>query len=575
MHRITESFFRGWLYIFFLVGFFYLRPIQAFTRENNRDIKQRTVIICTRKPFSKQVIRSNTRYVISGTIDLKGETVNLLENTRLIFKNGVICNGKLQGDYIIDSESKRIFDNVDISSYQHPIKISWLVGDRTLLNVKDFQGLPNVEVDFESIPFIINETIILDDNQSVNFKNLYLKTNNSIRYWSSASTCGICSPIGDKNFINSVKVSNEVSEKYEGYVIEISTADETIFDSRPNEKGIPTLYKGITSRILSVDGDKILLADSLERFSIERTYSKQSVKSTYVIYKPRAYKLKNCHFVFTGKDGLSFNGSDFLIEDCSFEAQEGSNALLSLGGYSGCVRNCLFKGAYYSGTGTSYGIQVNKGSHIVIENSEFYENRRGVDFSGSFESRYNIVRNCSFYQEKNIGETGSAIGGHSTSYGNIYRNNRIYGDYQIGIQCRGENEIIDGNLFECFAIWMVGYGYNTTIINNKVVPISDFSTGVFAGSDIEKEGNCLTLYNNNIDVRAILIVGSKKIRYKLCNNYIRFNPNTSTQIPVLFSDTPIDYEMSGNIIKCSNNDVKVKLLDGIDLPSRDNIKKSF
>lgn len=43
---------------------------------------------------------------------------------------------------------------------------------------------------------------------------------------------------------------------------------------------------------------------------------------------------------------------------------------------------------------------------------------------------------------------GSGIGGYSTSYGNIFRNNIIEGSSaSIGIQTREGKEIIDGNVF--------------------------------------------------------------------------------------------------------------------------------
>lgn len=538
-----------------------------------KSYKKQVVIVNLHESFSKQFNKGPATYIIKGSIDLRGERISMPVGSTLYVKKGVIRNGKIEGDYVIQADSRKIFENVDISSYKYPFKFSWLIGRRRELYSKDFNRLPNVEVDFEGEDYIAKESIILDGLPGFHFVNFNLKTGFALRYWNISETKGECQASGNgKGYLSCIHTSNSVPDDFLGYVIEISTADETKFDSRPDANGVPTLYKGLTSIITGISGDKICVSDSLERFSGERIYNKHRVKASYVIYKPRKFVLENCKFVFTRKTGASLNGYDFLIDKCTFEATNGSNALLSLGGYAGKVSDCVFRGAFYTGTGTSYGIQVNKGTKMTIENSEFYENRRGVDFSGTYESRYNEVRSCFFYQEKNEGKTGSAIGGHSTSFGNVFRNNKIYGDYQIGIHCRGENEVIVGNTFECFAIWMIGYGYNTMIIDNKVVPSTDFATGVFAGSDINVKGNRLTMVNNDIDVRAILIVGNKSVKYYLENNKMRFRPNTASLKPVVFSEAPTSYEINNNTIECSRSDVKVKLTDGVELPQKTHVK---
>lgn len=561
--RLDRQFF---LCFFFIIVFFSfsLCSCPVYACQRNGDVKR--IKIDPRIPLFAQFTKDSAIYIIHNVVDLKGGTVNIPDNSTLQIKKGLIKNGKLRGDFTIEAPARRVFEKVDLSEYDKPFKFVWIVGNRRDLYSEDFQNIPSTQIDFEGYNYTAKETIVLNELAGFHFINFNLSTDYSIRYWTSLITSGTCSPKGSPNdFINCIITQRPVPENYVGYIIEVTTADETKFDSRPDEKGLPTLYKGITSKIVKLDGDLLTIADSIEYFSNTKFYNKQRVQSRYVIYKPRKFVLSNCHFIFANKSGMSLNGSEYLIEDCSFEAKEGSNCILSLGGYSGHVNRCKICGASYPGTGTSYGIQVNKGSNIVIENSSFYENRRGVDFSGDFESRYNEVRNCSFYQEKNEGKTGSAIGGHSTSFGNVFRNNKICGDYQIGIHCRGENEVIIDNYFECMAVWLIGYGFNTVINNNIVKEASNFATGVFAGSDIDVKGNKLTVTNNEIDVRAVLIYGNSDINYHVNNNIVHYKPDTPSIKPIIFSSKPKNYEMNENSVNCERKGVKVKLMDGVDL----------
>ena len=523
---------------------------------------KRYVRLVKDKPISEQLKWDCAVYEICDIIDMHGETVKVPAKSKLVFKNGMLKNGALTGNYKIVAPSNKIFENVDISSYTSPLKFSWFVGNRKVLFSKDFKKLPSVRIDFERVNYTAGECLVWDKMNGFDFVNLNLESSYDIHFWLTPITEYFCSPVGDSNnYQGKIKTSVSLPKSFEGYLIEITTADRTKYDYRPDKDGVPSLYKGLSTTISKIDRDGIRLKDELEFFSAERVYNNSTVKSKCRVFKPKKFTLSNCNFIFSNKAGISLRGVDFLIEKCKFEACDGANSLVSLGGCYGLVKDCIVKGAFYSGTHTSYGIQIVKGANIVIENCEFFENRRGVDFSGGFESRYNEVRDCVFHQQKNVEKTGSAMGGHATSYGNIYRNNVLYGDYQVGIQCRGENEIIEGNHFYCNASTMIVFAYNTQILNNIIEASAGSIPGVFAASGIKEEGNVLRVLNNKVEIRKIFINGDSNITYDVYNNEVLFSPTVSSEEPIVFSHEPENYIFSHNKTECSKKNKVIKLTD--------------
>lgn len=523
---------------------------------------KRHVRLVKDKPILEQLKWKYAEYEIYDVIDLHGEAVKVPAKSKLVFKNGMLINGTLTGNYEIEASSCKIFENVDISAYSSPLKFSWLVGDRRILYSRDFEKLPSVRIDFEEVDYCAGECLVWDGMNSFDFVNLNLTSPYDIHFWLSPIAEFFCSPVGDSdNYQGKIQTSVSLSKSFEGYLIEISTADRTKYDYRPDKDSVPSLYKGLTTTISKIDRDGIGLKDELEFFSAERIYNNSIVKSKCRVFKPKSFSLANCNFVFLNKAGISLRGRDFKVEKCTFEAIDGANSLVSLGGCNGLVKDCVVKGAFFSGSHTSYGIQIVKGTNIVIENCEFLGNRRSVDFSGSYESRYNEVRGCVFHQQKNAEKTGSAMGGHATSYGNVYRNNVLYGDYQVGIQCRGENEIIEGNHFYCNASTLIVFAYNTQILNNIIEASAGSIPGVFAASGIKEEGNVLRVLNNKVEIRKIFINGDSNITYDVYNNEVLFSPTVSSEEPIVFSHEPENYIFSHNKIECSRKNKVIKLTD--------------
>lgn len=83
-----------------------------------RAVKLSQVIVRNNKPLSEQIVKANTVYIITNTIDLSNETIILPENCVLQFKRkGKLCNGTLIGNRtIIEAKKKQVFDKIGIAT---------------------------------------------------------------------------------------------------------------------------------------------------------------------------------------------------------------------------------------------------------------------------------------------------------------------------------------------------------------------------------------------------------------------------------------------------------------------------
>jgi hypothetical protein len=252
--------------------------------------------------------------------------------------------------------------------------------------------------------------------------------------------------------------------------------------------------------------------------------------------------------------------SNSSVEDCKFEATRGAAVLFNVTGHSIIINNCSFTNAWSytdNDVDMAYGVQVNEGTNVIISHCFFHNNRRSVDFSGAIESRYCEVTNCDVYQDEYIG-SGSALGGHSTSYMNTYRNNRIYGFYSAGIQCRGEKEVIIGNEFHCRASGaFICAGIDTYIEDNKVLSEYRYETDSFVYSDVDVKDNTLTIRNNRIRCRLMAVnLSSRKTAVTFENNVVEMFTNISAAQTYLFRFPP--KESKNNRIKTNSiNEVKL------------------
>lgn len=134
--------------------------------------------------------------------------------------------------------------------------------------------------------------------------------------------------------------------------------------------------------------------------------------------------------------------------------------------YGMTVERCKVYRANDASSG--YGVQLNECTKCNVINSDFWQCRRGVDFSGLFPSRLAVVTGCSVDGSgddsaasplpSNSGSSG--FGSHETCEHTIFRNN-IISNVRTGILARGPDTLIEGNYF-------VGDINNQCILSSKV-----------------------------------------------------------------------------------------------------------
>ena len=511
--------------------------------------------------------KENTIYVIQYDFTL-GEDITVPANCVLEFDGGSINNGKILGNFCINAGSFKIFDNVEIPEYVGIFKFRWFVGTRTVIVNSDFTKLPNTIIDFEDVEYTTSGNIALQNVTNCTFKNFKATISTKMTMFFETMPepyFGTCAPVSTSSSYNKsiITTSVQLPQEYVGSIIRIKTADATKWDNRPDgETNIPTLFKGITSVITEINGNNVTIADYIEPFSASAVYEGVTLFSEFRVYKPKTLNLINCNFVcvcplseLPEDNRISLDSYNSIIRDCSFKATVGAPAILALNGYNNIVENCIVGGAMFDGTQTSYGIQTNSATNITIKNSSFYDNRRAVDFSGEFESRYCTVQDCTIHSkgtwkpapDNYYVEDG--LGGHSTSYANKFINNKFFGLFQSAINCRGENEIIEGNVFAGFCYGsVVSACINTIIQNNIVEDVYNTKSGVFVASLINVPSE-VYIANNIVTIRQYFVNNSHSGNsFVLKNNKINFINSTNEYADTYIFNEETTFVYLGNTI---------------------------
>ena len=449
-------------------------------------------------------------------------------NSKLHFLGGTIENGVIDmAAGMIEAPNAHILHNCIVTNWGNKkINGRWFLCDKQRVSSEDLERFVNAEVDFKGLSLFAKEAIRVTN---VHWSNLTLTAPQIL--------------IGNPNhLVSDFPIRKNVSKEYSNietnidlsvykdYIVLLSFAEPVHYDWR-EINGKPSLYRGVTSIISNAKSGSFGVEDPVEEFGKDYLYnasdgSQTLLESRGYIYEPCHVALDGCTFYSSGRIEPGFmyvySGKDIAIRDCSWIASsDGTPSLLGINNsVNGIVEHCLFKGAYYPGTKTSYGLQTFNSTRIVIKECILEGNRRGVDFSGSLcQSRYCVVEDCNVVG-KIIDREGSGLGGHSTSCYNTYRNNNIEGSSsRIGIQTRGEYEIIEGNHFHVpFSAAAITCVENTTIRNNECI---DGNTSTFIWIEsISTKGNSILVENNHF-TGNFLVRGQKKLT---CN--ITINGNT-------------------------------------------------
>ncbi len=394
----------------------------------------------------------------------------------LRFSSGALQNAVLNmSGSIIESAAKPIFRNSIITNIGNQILHGrWFFFDGQYIVSEYLERYSNYTIDFDNLKLYSGDKL---EVSNACWKNLCLTAPKIL--------------LGDNKYVipgfsiskNDTKNKNHISTdvnlaNYKDYIVILSFGEHVHYDWR-EVNGRPTLYRGLSSIVRSASNGSFAIVDSVENFKREYQYTNSGNKvlklnSTGYLLKPCKVIIDSCQFFSTKRINPGFmyiySGKDISLKNSSWIASsEGTPSLLGINySVSGTVENCFFKGSYYEGTATSYGLQTFGSTRINVNKCIFEGNRRGLDFSGSLcQSRYCIVENCRVVGDI-IKHTGSGLGGHSTSSHNIYRNNVIEGSSSCaGVQTRGEYEIVEGNVFDLsFSAAAVTCAENTTVRNN-------------------------------------------------------------------------------------------------------------
>lgn len=489
--------------------------------------------------MQEMINRAKTRYIIQYDYDLNGAEITLPEGCVLQFEGGSFTNGTIKGNYTkIYAPLYQIFYNIkltgtyNINSY----KAVWSLGSDGEITANDIYNLPDCEVDFCNMKYICDSEITTTDINHI-WRNLVLECPNISFKASSIISDKRCSSTGasSSDLANIITLVESISENYNGKIISIKTSTKVAFDWRPDDSGVPTLYKGLVSEIINNSGTTIKTKDFIERFNESATYNGNTVYSTFSVHNYIKIKFENCTFILTKHSGsiagtitISY-GKNIEIDNCVIKSKDkiGSPSLLSINScVGGIVNNTIINDAYYTNTTTSYGLQTNSSTRIIINDCHFDNNRRGVDFSGSIESRYNVVQNSIFTGNF---ATGSACGGHSTSFKNIYKNNIINGNYPLAIQCRGELEQVVGNHFNGWYYDVISCGYKTIVSGNecRTNHYSTRTSRIVRVENVDKTDNIVIISENKFETKETFVynLGENNI-LMIYGNTVVYKPNT-------------------------------------------------
>lgn len=118
-------------------------------------------------------------------------------------------------------------------------------------------------------------------------------------------------------------------------------------------------------------------------------------------------------------------------------------------------QNLHISNAWWFGTTTSYGLQVNGSIFTQVNDSHFFNNRRGIDFSGSFPSRYCSASSCTAFGTMANNDETSGFGNHGPNEYSVFNDCKVYG-CKVGFLIRGSYT----TLKNCS-----GYGINSFFIS--------------------------------------------------------------------------------------------------------------
>jgi hypothetical protein len=427
------------------------------------------------KGIQSQLASSNTTYIINTPLDLKGKTINLPQGCTLLFSDGSIANGMLNGRVRIKGEIVRNSLNVRFSkdsSIDSYIPIYNYASD---VVASQLQACSN--------GCYLAENIYID-------KSVYLRSsiegkNHSISISENLNTGFYITDSKKAITISNVKIvkqieSNSVNKNYVLFAINSSniTVDSSIINGR--------LF--FVNKTKSDDGDKISKNIKLTNCELNCDLSKcpqgwEYAQDHLSFFSIKKIKISNCKInsinvnrVIKTSAYFSENKYDEAI-NCTdgvlFENNE-VNATSSHGKqlwdmYCGTV-NVVIKGNFFSSHGFS---------QFIEDKAYQFKYKKSKPIQSTIRISNNVVEleNSSIFQFKANAKNDRFIvtGNEFTVYGSNLNNN-TGNNRTCGIYLQGYKScIIDTNAFTWkdeaigMLLAMVNFDCNKTVIRNNTI----------------------------------------------------------------------------------------------------------
>lgn len=222
-------------------------------------------------------------------------------------------------------------------------------------------------------------------------------------------------PVGDKIKV----VDSENIHKHQLVVIQ-DNSKPWPFDSRGNE------FYGEVNEVKSVN------TSNNEIVCYMKTADNYSNNAVVKFYNPiQNIEISGVSFIRKSSGGnsaialvLSYT-KNILVKNVSINGY-GATGIADNYSSANVYQNVTISNANYVDTPTSYGIQTNGSVYTQINDSHFFDCRRGVDLSGGIPSRYIKVQGCSALGSPVSADEASGFGTHGPAEYCTFENCTIY-----------------------------------------------------------------------------------------------------------------------------------------------------
>lgn len=146
--------------------------------------RSKVIYIKADAPIASQLQNDNTKYVITESIDLKGETIFLPYRSELVVRRGILMNGNIKGNESLITLKRRSLDNITflkgVKSTAKNVKSSWYKTNSNNILVSLCNICPNngIVVLDKNVTYSISNTVVIKDAITIKGNNSTIKLKN-------------------------------------------------------------------------------------------------------------------------------------------------------------------------------------------------------------------------------------------------------------------------------------------------------------------------------------------------------------------------------------------------------------